>query len=78
MTKKDILSQETYLSNVLYGNKKLSSFEMVRGYTPFIARITQSKLSEEIIASHKEKISRRALILFKRSTTPHVLEPKDL
>ena len=77
VSKKEILSRATYLSDILYGNKKISSFEMVRGYTSSISGLPQSKLSEEVIASHKEKIARRALVLFKCSTAPHVLEQKD-
>ena len=41
-----ILSRATYLSNVLYGGRTLSSFEMARGYTPSIAGLPQSKITE--------------------------------
>ena len=32
----DLISSATFLSNVMYGNKNISSFEMARGYTPSI------------------------------------------
>lgn len=37
ITHAELLSRATFLSNVIYGEKKLSSFEMVRGYTPSLA-----------------------------------------
>ena len=46
---KEILSRARYLSNILYGGKRISGFEMVRGYTPSISGFPKCRVSMELI-----------------------------
>lgn len=73
----EILSRATYLSNILLGGKLLSSFELARGFTPQIAGLPKTKLSEEIIESHREQVARRALHILRKSHPPAVTGAKD-
>jgi len=57
----EVLSHATFLKNVLYGSKKLSSFEMAKGYTPAICGLSQSQFSSELLRAHQEQVARRAL-----------------
>ena len=66
----EILFRGTLLWNMLYGNKELSSFEMVRGYTPTLVCLLQNPLSKVIVSSHDEQVARRELNLFRRSKNP--------
>lgn len=44
----DVLSRATNINNNLYGNKILSSFEMVGGYTQAIQGLLKSPVSEPL------------------------------
>jgi len=77
----EILSHATFLKNVLYGSKKLSSFEMAKGYTPAICGLSQSQFSSELLKAHQEQVARRALHEFLHSrhtstVSPDLLPPK--
>ena len=74
----EILSRAVYLSNILYGIKTLSSFEMTRGYTPALVGLPQIKLSAELITAHTEQVARRALRLLENTNQPHVLKPEHI
>lgn len=74
---KEILSRGTFLSNILYGNKMLSSFELARGYTPALVGLPQSPLSSALIDSHHEQVARRAISLFRKSNKPNAPTAKD-
>ena len=73
-----MVSRAVYLSNILYGSKTLSSFEMACGYTPSVVGLPQAKLSAEIITEHNEQVARRALRLLDKSRSPQVLHPEEL
>ena len=73
----DVISRATYLSNILYGSKSLSSFEMAREYTPAITGLPQIKLSEDIIEAYEEQGARRALSLLQRSKKPRPVNPEQ-
>ncbi len=57
----NLLSKATFISNALYGNKTVSSFEMARGYTPSINGSKNIPISEHILNAWKELESRRML-----------------
>lgn len=71
------LSRSTYLSNIIFGRKILSIFEMVRGYSPSISGLSQRKLTDEIVTAHQEQVSRRALKLLSNSHPPKIPGPKE-
>ena len=73
-----ILSRATYLSNILYGGREMSSFEMVRGYGPSIAGLPQSPVTDEMIRAHQEQSARRALISVDSARQPHTLRKDQL
>lgn len=55
------LSNAHFTSNILYGSKLLSSFELVRGYTPSIEGTGKSAVPKFVIKAHKEMEARRLL-----------------
>jgi len=57
----DKLCLAQYTSNILYGNKELSAFEMVRGYTPSVEGSGQAFLPESVIDAHKAMEARRLI-----------------
>ena len=67
-----------YHSNILYGSKTLSSFEVARGYTPPLVGLPQAKLSADLITVHNEQVARRALRLLDKSRSLQVLHPEEL
>ena len=76
--KQAILSRATFLSNVLYGSKKLSSFEMARGYTPSLCGLPKSRLASKMQKAHEEQVARRGLHVIAHGRTPRVLKPDAL
>jgi len=78
VAKEELLSRATYLSNILYGSKMLSSFELVRGYTPQLAGLPQCQVSTDLMAAHEEQVARRALRLVDKGRQPHAVKPEDL
>ena len=74
----DILSRATYLANILYGSKALSSFEMARGYKPSITGLPKIKLTDDILEAHEEQQARRPLSLLEKSKTPRPVNPSKL
>ena len=73
-----ILARATFLSNVLYGSKKLSSFEMTRGYVPSVCGLPSSNLATEMIKAHEEQVARRGLAVVINGRTPRTLKPDIL
>lgn len=62
----EVLARATYLSNILYRGKTLSSFQLARGYTQRIS-FPKEQVSEELLKAHEEQVARRALAVFQRS-----------
>lgn len=71
--KAEVLSRATYLSNVMYGGKTMSSFEIAKGYTPRLNNLPQRHVPEEIVQAHAEQVARRSLKKLDKSKTPHVV-----
>ena len=69
------LPRATYLSNILYGGKRISSFEMVRGYTPSISRLPKCRVSTELIEAHHKQITRRAINKLSSTRDVRTLSP---
>lgn len=62
-----ILSLDTYLINILYGGKLLSSFEMCLGYMPSIIGLLKTKLSAELVKFHQAQLDMRAIAILRNS-----------
>ena len=73
-----ILSRATFVSNVLYGSRKVSSFNLSRGYTPAIGGLPQTKVEEDLIRAYQEQTARRALMSVDCARTPKTLEKEQL
>ena len=58
VTKKEhaILARATFLSKVLYGSRKLSSFEMAHGHVPSVCGLASSNLATEMAKAHESKL----------------------
>ena len=67
-----LVKQAIFLSNVLVGNQRASSFELVRGYTPSLIGSEMLKVPRTIIQAHKDLVAKRALnrILKTKAVTP--------
>lgn len=63
----EILSKATFLKNIMFGSKQLSSFELAHGYTPNICDLPKATISTDLINAHLEQVSRRAVHKFIRS-----------
>lgn len=60
----------TYLSNILYGSKILSSFQFARGYNASILEIPKSTIYDEFFLPHQEQTARRAIKLLEKHINP--------
>lgn len=78
ITVNELQSRDTYLSNVLYGSKVLSSFKMVRGYTRSIMGLPKTPISAGILKAHLEQEARRKLRKLDKSRNARVLSQKGL
>ena len=56
-----IVSKSCFLTNVFYGSKIASVFELAHGYTPSISEIGSSHIPAEIMDAHKELQAKRLL-----------------
>lgn len=75
-----ILARATFLSNMFSGSRLLSSFELVRGYSPAVLGLPKTVVSQKLINAHKEQVATRALqrLLHSRShdsPTPDMFQP---
>jgi hypothetical protein len=57
----EIVSQATYVKNMLVGNKMLSAFEQCRGYKPSLCGLHRCFVTLESLAALDEMVARRAL-----------------
>jgi hypothetical protein len=69
----EIISHATYLRNLLYGSRTLSSFEQARGYQPSVLGLPQFFINKDLIQAHEEQVSRRILTRILRSREPSLL-----
>lgn len=69
----EVVSRATHLTNILNESRKVSSFELARGYTPSILGLSQTLLSEHILSSHQEQLARRSLQALKYSRSPNTV-----
>ena len=51
----DILSRAVYLSNILYGSRSMSSFELAGGYTPALVSLPQAKVPSQLFSPTMSK-----------------------
>lgn len=63
----EVLSRAKYISNMLYGSRVVSNFEMVRGYTPRMQELPQQMITEELLPAHEELVAKRALRMVEKS-----------
>ena len=52
-TPSEILSRAFFLANIIYGDKQLNSFEMVRSYTPSLVGLPKTQVSQEMMDAHE-------------------------
>ena len=62
-----ILSKAVFVSNIMYGQKLASPFELARGFTPSIACFPKSPADETLVIAHREQVARRAIHKLLRS-----------
>lgn len=72
-----MLSRATFLSSVLHGSKIMSSFELVKCYSPTLPGIPKTDLFDGLIKYHEEQTARRALQKFLHSVVPARLKKFD-
>lgn len=61
-----IISHSTYLSNILFGGKPMSSSEIIREYAISIASHPQLEQSNEILNAGQEQVALTAARVLKR------------
>jgi hypothetical protein len=57
----ELLSHATFLRNLLYGSRILSSFEQARGYQPSVADLPVGIITPALLQAYAEQIARRTL-----------------
>lgn len=45
------------MSNIMYGSRTISSFELVHGYTPKIKDLPKIQISTGLLKAHKEQVA---------------------
>ena len=75
-----IVHRATFLSNLFSGSRLLSSFELVRGYSPSVLGLPKTEVSEQLFQAHIEQTSTRALQRLIKSRVhetppPHIFKP---
>lgn len=68
-----LVSRAAFLSNLFSGNKILSSFELVRGYSPSVVGIPKSQVTIELLNAHKEQAATCSLQRLLHSRCPTVI-----
>ena len=58
---RDKVAIAQFLSNILYSSSFLSSFELVRGYTPAVEGTEKKAIPDDVLKAHKELEARRLL-----------------
>lgn len=72
-----IVARAVFLSNLFSGSRKLSSFQLVKGYTPSVLGIPSSRVTPELLQAHKEQTATRAIHTLLHSNNPNVV-PSDV
>ena len=71
---KDRLAVACYISNIMYGNRTASSFELVRGYTPSVEGTGQKFLTQKFIDAYKAIEARRMIARIVKAR-PEAIQP---
>lgn len=74
-TPETLISRTAFLSNMFSGNKLLSSFELVRGYSPSVLGIPRTLVTNALLQAHREQIATRTIQRLMSSRAPHVVRP---
>lgn len=69
-----IIARAVFLSNLFSGSRKLSSFQLAKGYTPSLLGVPNSRISIELLEAHKEQAATRALQTLLNSKNPTHLQ----
>lgn len=56
-----LIARAAFLSNLFSGSKLLSSFEIIRGYSPSVVGLPKSFVTQELLDAHKEQAAIRSL-----------------
>lgn len=73
-----LMARATFLSNVFSGSRKLSSFEIVKGYTLSILGLPPSLVSADLLEAYKDQAATRALQRLLSSRAPSTIPPSSL
>ena len=68
----------TFLSNIMYGNRYASAFELARGYTPSVTGTRLIKVPQDVLEAHKTIIAQRALAHILKTKAVMPIAPKLL
>lgn len=68
------LAMAQFSGNILYGGKELSSFEMVRGYTPSLEGTGTTWISEKLMNAYESMAARRLLARILKSKPGHRID----
>ena len=71
-----IAKRATFLSKMFSGSRLLSSFELVRGYSPSVLGLPSSEITEELLQAHKQQVATRALQRLMGSRAPATPAPE--
>lgn len=73
-----LLARATFFCNVFSGSRLLSSFELVRGYTPAILGLPPTVVTTELLQAYKEQVATRALQRLLSARAPSTIPPSAL
>lgn len=65
------IARATFFSNIFSGSTILSSFELVKGYSPSLLGIPTKVISQEILDAHKEQVATRAIQRLLKARSPN-------
>lgn len=68
-----MVDRAAFFSNMFSGNMALSSFQLVRGYSPSVMGIPKTIVTEDILQAHKEQVAARTLQILMNTRAPNAL-----
>lgn len=70
-----ILARASFITNLIRGSKTMCAFQLARGYMPSVLGIPKRVVSDELLQSHIERESVRALERILRSKAADTIDP---
>lgn len=72
-----VLSRAVYISSVMYESRKVSSFQLVRGYISEFLGLQKSEVPPELASEHEKQVAGEALQKIYSQNTPILSCEKD-